>query len=195
VTTRRLLTSLFALALAIGVVQGLLWWLEPASKPQQMVGPPRSSYTLHEFTLDGYGPKGHMAYQLSAPQLERREGDASMYINQPRFVLPPKNGSPGKPWTGHAAYGWISANGNLIKLQGEVHMQRPAFDGQASAQIDTSDVTAWPHQNRLETDQHVAIVQGTTRMTGTGMRADFNNQHMELLHDFHGTFLPSGTQP
>lgn len=194
-TQRRLITLLVALALAIGVVQGLVWWLQPPTNRPQVSGPPRSGYTLHDFTLYGYGEQGHLSYQLQAPRLERREGDDSLYLDAPHFVLPPKPGHPGKPWTGHADAGWVSARGDLLKLQGQVTMHRPAFDDQAAARIVTSDVTAWPRQSRLQTDQHVAIVQGTATMTGIGMRADLSTQHMELLHDFHGTFTPSTTHP
>jgi lipopolysaccharide export system protein LptC len=169
----------------------LLWWLRPAHPARQLVGPPRSGYTLHDFTLYGYGASGHLGYRIQAPQLERREGDASLYLNKPEFLLPPKVGTPGKPWTGHSDYGWVSAKGTLLKLQGQVEMQRSAFDGVAAAQIHTRDVTAWPKQHKMATDARVAMQQGTATMTGLGMRANLDTKHMELLHDFHGTFQPS----
>ena len=28
-------------------------------------------------------------------------------------------------------------------------------------------------------------------MSGIGMRANLNNKHLELLDDFHGTFMPA----
>nr|WP_244962542.1 LPS export ABC transporter periplasmic protein LptC [Oleiagrimonas soli] len=191
VTTRRLIASMIALALAIGIVQILVWWLQPKRDNRMDAGPPRSGYTLHDFTLYGYGDNGKLSYRLQAPRLERREGDDSLYLNQPTFLLPPKNGQPGEPWTGNSDYGWVSAKGDELKLQGKVNMHRKAYAGAAAASIDTSDVTAWPKQNKVQTDAHVAMRQGTATMTGVGMRADLDTKHMELLNDFHGTFKPS----
>ncbi len=190
-STRRLVASLVLLALAIGAVQILVWWLRPDHASRMQAGPPRSGYTLHQFTLFGYGQDGRLSYRLDAPRLDRREGDDSLYLNQPRFLLPPKAGASGEPWNGHADYGWVSGKGDELKLQGQVRMQRPAGDDLAAARIETSDVTIWPRQSRIATDAHVAMSQGTATMTGTGMRADLDTKHMELLHDFHGTFKPS----
>lgn len=192
-TTRRLIMIAAVLLVAAGAVQVLLWWLRPQHPERMQAGPPRSGYTLQHFTLSGYGPDGALTYRLQAPRLNRREGDESLYLDQPRFLLPPKDKDTSLPWTGRSEYGWVSAKGDELKLQGPVHMQRPAFKGSAAARIDTRDVTAWPPQNRIATDAHVAIRQGTATMSGTGMRAQLDTKHLELLHDIHGTFKP-GTQ-
>ena len=193
-TTRRLVTTAVLLALAVGVVQLLVWWLEP-SRPQRMLsGPPRSAYTLLDFTLYGYGKDGKLAYRMQAPRLNRRDGDDSLYINQPSFLLAPRDGSVASPWTGQSDYAWVDAHGDELKLQGQVHMNRPAYPGVPAASIETRDLTVWPPQNRVATDAHVSVHQGTATMTATGMRADLDTKHLELLHDFHGTFQPS-TKP
>jgi len=191
VTTRRLVIIIAVLALAAGGVQLLLWWLAPKHALRQQAGPPRSGYTLQQFTLYGYNPDGRLAYRIQAPRLERREGDASLYLNSPTFMLPPRNGSAAPPWTGQSAFGWVSANGEILKLQGPVQMQRPAYAGAAAARLDTRDLTAWPSRHRVATDAHVSIREGTATMSGTGMRARLDTRHLELLHDFHGIFLPS----
>jgi lipopolysaccharide export system protein LptC len=191
VSTRRLIAIALVLALAAGTVQLLVWWLAPQHPERMQAGPPRSGYTLHDFTLYGYGNDGMLGYRLKAPRLERREGDESLYLVRPQFLLPPKNGQAGQPWTGKSDYGWVSAGGDELKLQGAVDMHRKAYPGAAAASIVTRDVTAWPRRNRVQTDAHVAMRQGTATMTGTGMRADLDTKHMELLHDFQGTYQPS----
>lgn len=190
-TTRRLVTTLVLLALAAGVVQLLVWWLAPSHAARMQAGPPRSGYTLLDFTLYGYGPDGKLAYRMQAPRLNRRQGDASLYINQPSFLLASRNDSGAPPWTGRSDFGWVSAHGDELKLQGQVAMHRPAYPGVPAASIATRDLTAWPPQNRVATDAHVSIHQGTATMSGTGMRARLDTKHLELLHDFHGTFQPS----
>jgi lipopolysaccharide export system protein LptC len=194
VTTRRLVTTLALLALAVGVVQLLLWWLAPSRGHRVQAGPPRAAYVLQDFTLYSYGPDGKLVYRMQAPRLNRRQGDASLYLNQPSFLLASRNGSDTPPWTGQSDYGWVSANGDELKLQGRVELQRPAYPGAAAARIATRDLTAWPPQNRVATDARVFVHQGTATMTATGMRARLDTKHLELLHDFHGTFQPS-TKP
>lgn len=190
-TRRRLIANIVVLVLAIGLVQAALWWLRPPPKPRQLVGPPRSGYTLKDFTLYAYALDGSLSFRIHSPSLQRREGDQSLYIDQPHFLLPPENGAPGAPWHGRSEYGWVSGDNSVLKLMGKVDMQRAASGLAPSAEIHTSDVTAWPRQHRLATDQPARLRQGTSRMSSVGLRANFDSKHLELLHDFHGTFKPS----
>lgn len=188
---RRLLSTLALLGLATAAVWLLVWWLRPAAGPGPVIGPPRSSYTMRDFTAWSYGEHGRLAFRLQAPSLQRREGDESLYLDAPTFMLPPRHGSAGVPWHGRSRYGWVSADGSVLKLQGPVHMVRAATGSSPPATVDTADVTAWVKQNTLATDARASIVQGPSTMTGTGLRADLNTKHLELLHDVHGTFKPS----
>lgn len=189
VRDRSTAVAIVLVGLAALIAQVLLWWLEPAAKNSDFVGPPRSGYVLSNFTMHSYDTDGQPGFIITAPHLERREGDESLYINSPNFDLP--SNQPGvADWTGHSLYGWVNAAGTLLKLQGPVHMHRDAFADTAAAQLDTSEVTAWPKENRMETAEPARMVQGDTTMTGVGMRANLNDNHLEILNDFHGTFPP-----
>lgn len=186
---RRLAAAVVLLALAAGAAQLLLWWIGPAPKPSEFVGPPRSGYTLTDFRLTQYGTDGLPSFRIAAPRLERREGDESLYVNTPDFDLP--SNQPGVPdWRGHSLYGWVNHNGSLLKLQGPVYIHRPAFGDTPATEMHTSDVTAWPKENRLETAAAAQIRQGTSTISGVGMRANLNNKHLELLDDVHSTLMP-----
>lgn len=190
-TRRRLVTSLVALAAAIVLVQLAIWWFKPPPKPRTLVGPPRSGYTLSDFTLYAYAPDGSLSFRMQSPSLQRREGDQSLYIDRPRFLLPPAHAAAGAPWRGTAAYGWVSADQTVLKLMGKVDMQRAAYADVPSAEIHTFDVTAWPRKHELATAMRARLREGTSRMSSVGLRANFDSKHLELLHDFHGTFEPS----
>ena len=190
---RRLSTAIALLALAVVLGQLLLWWMGPAPKASSFVGPPRSGYTLTDFKLVQYGDDGLPSLRVAAPQLERREGDDSLYINAPTFELP--SNQAGVPdWHGQSLYGWVSKDGGLLKLQGPVNMQRAAFGTTAATDIKTADVTAWPKGNRMQTAAPAQLVQGGTRISGIGMRANLNDKHLELLDDVHATFPPRQRQ-
>lgn len=190
-TRRRLLTSLITLALATGLVQLAIWWFRPPPKPPGLAGPPRSGYTLKDFTFYAYGTDGRLSFRIKSPSLQRREGDQSLFIDRPHFLLPPGIGKTGTPWLGRSDYGWVKADNTVVKLMGKVDMHRSASNQAPAAQIHTSDVTVWPQKNKLATTKLARLRQGTSRMSGIGMHADLDSKHLELLHDFHGTFEPS----
>jgi lipopolysaccharide export system protein LptC len=186
---RKLASAIVVVALGVGLAQLLLWWMGPAPKPNDFVGPPRSGYTLTNFKLWSYNPEGQLAFRLQAPQLERREGDESLYINSPMFDLASKK--PGVPdWHGQSLYGCVNRAGTLIKLQGPVTMHRPTYADNAAADLVTSDVDVWPKENRMATAAPAQMTQGDLKMGGVGMRASLNDNHLELLDDSYGTYPP-----
>ncbi|MEW9573658.1 LPS export ABC transporter periplasmic protein LptC [Rhodanobacter sp. Si-c] len=191
---RKLASAIVLVALAAGVAQLLLWWTGPAAKPNDFVGPPRSGYVLYNSRMWSYNPEGQLAFRMQAPHLDRRDGDETLYINSPVFDISARK--PDVPdWHGHSLYGWVDKSGTLIKLQGPVHMQRPAFTDakgqpQAEVTIDTSEVTAWPKENRMVTAEAAHAVQGARTLDGIGMRANLNDNHLELFDASHGTFPP-----
>ncbi|MGB8635924.1 MAG: LPS export ABC transporter periplasmic protein LptC [Rhodanobacteraceae bacterium] len=180
--------ALLGLLLAVAVSQLLLWWLKPAPKPRQSAGPPRSGYSLENFTLDVLNQHGDIGFSLRAPHLQRRDADESLFIEQPRFRLPGSNGSH---WQGQAEHGWVSGDGEQLKLSGEVLMTRPATDTLGQARIKTADLTAWPGEKRLQTSARAEITDPGRILTGTGLKANLVTHTMELLANVHGTLQPS----
>lgn len=186
---RRVPAATVAVALAAGVAQLLLWWFGSAPKTSDFVGPPRSGYVLIDARLTEFDDNGQPGFHLQSPRVERREGDESLYLNSPTFQLP-SNRANVPDWKGQSLYGWVNQDGSQLKLQGPVLMQRDGFDDAPATHLQTADVTAWPRQNRLETAEPAQMVQGGTRISGIGMRADLNDKHLELLDDVHATFPP-----
>jgi lipopolysaccharide export system protein LptC len=186
---RRVPAATLAIALAAGLAQLLLWWFGPAPKTSDFGGPPRSGYTLTDARLTEFNAAGQPSFRLQSPHLERREGDESLYLNSPTFQLP-ANQAGVPDWQGKSLYGWVNKDGTQLKLQGPVEMHRPAFGDAPATRMQTADITAWPKQNRVETAAPAQMLQGGTRISGIGMRADLNDKHLELLDDVHATFPP-----
>lgn len=186
---RRVPAATLAIALAAGLAQLLLWWFGPAPKSSDFVGPPRSGYTLTDARLTEFNAAGQPSFRLQSPHLERREGDESLYLNSPTFQLP-ANQAGVPDWQGKSLYGWVNKDGTQLKLQGPVEMHRPTFGDAPATRMQTADITAWPKQNRVETVAPAQMLQGGTRISGIGMRADLNDKHLELLDDVHATFPP-----
>ncbi|MFC4525480.1 LPS export ABC transporter periplasmic protein LptC [Dyella halodurans] len=192
--------AIVLIGLATGAAQMLYWWLAPTPKESDFVGPPRSGYVLTNFKLWAFDVDGLPSFRMVAPHLERRENDESLYINTPNFEMP--SNQPGvPPWLGNSLYAWVDKSGTLLKLNGPVFMHRAAFADTAAAEMHTSDVTAWPKENRMETAAPAHMVQGDSKLSGVGMRANLNTNHLELLDESHGTYPPrklrsqAGAQP
>jgi lipopolysaccharide export system protein LptC len=132
---------------------------------------------------------GLPSFEMVAPHLERRENDESLYINTPDFTLP-SNEAGVPPWLGKSLYAWVDKSGTLLKLQGPVYMHRAAFAQTDAAEMHTSDVTAWPKENRMVTDAPAHMKQGARTLNGVGMRANLNTNHLELFDEVTGSFPP-----
>lgn len=184
---RRTLVWLVALAIAAAATQLLVWWLKPPPKPVAMIGPPRASYELDNFTMRAFGQDGKLSFTMSAPHLARREGNDSLYINAPRYLLSSKNGAD---WHGTSQYAWISADNNIVKLIGKVDMLRPPVGKISEAEIHTADATIWTQDKRMATAAPSVIQEPGSILRGTGMKADFDTRTLELLADVHATLTP-----
>jgi lipopolysaccharide export system protein LptC len=186
---RSLPVATVVMAIATGAAYMLQQWIAPAPKVSEFVGPPRSGYILTNFKLWSYDVDGLPSFQMVAPHLERRENDDSLYINTPDFTMP--SNEPGvPPWLGKSLYAWVDKSGTLLKLQGPVYMHRAAFADTDETEMHTTDVTAWPKENRMVTDAPAHMKQGARTLNGVGMRANLNTNHLELFDEVTGSFPP-----
>ena len=180
------------LAVAAAATQLLVWWLRPPPKPAVTYGPPRASYELDDFTVHAFGNDGKPAFSMTAPHLARREGDDSLYVNAPAFRFVASDGSP---WNGNAQYAWISADNGMVKLIGTTTIHRPPSATVSAAEILTADATIWTDDKRMATDAPSVIRQPGSILRGTGMKANFDTRHLELLSDVHATLTPHAAAP
>ncbi|HEX5487648.1 MAG TPA: LPS export ABC transporter periplasmic protein LptC [Rhodanobacteraceae bacterium] len=184
---RRTVTWLTVLAIGAAITQLLVWWLRPPPKPVAMVGPPRSSYQLDDFTLHAFGQDGKLAFTMTAPHLARREGNDSLYVNAPKYFFV---GSDGSEWYGTSQYAWIDSDNDLVKLIGKIDMRRPPTTDVEAAQIHTADATVWTRDKRMATAAPSVIREPGSILRGVGMKADFDTHELELLSDVHATLSP-----
>ncbi|MGH8152829.1 MAG: LPS export ABC transporter periplasmic protein LptC [Rhodanobacteraceae bacterium] len=184
---RRTFAWLIALAVGAAITQLLVWWLRPPPKPVAVIGPPRSSYELNDFTLHAFGQDGKLAFTMTAPHLARREGDDALYVNAPVYHFIASDGSR---WNGTSQYAWVNSGNNLVKLIGTVNMRRPPTATISEAEIHTSDATVWTQDKRMATAAPSVIQEPGSILRGVGMKADFNTHTLELLSDVHATLTP-----
>ena len=184
---RRYWLVIVLLAFTAAATQWLVWLTRERPDEQIFAGPPRSDYTLDDFTMNALDSSGKRTFQISGPRLARRGEDGSIFVTAPDYLLVDGNGHP---WKGTSDSAWVNKEGSLMKLLGHVEMHRAAGDGDEAIGLVTRDLTAWPKENRIETAAPATITQPGSILRGTGLRGDLDSKVLELLSNVHSTLQP-----
>jgi len=183
-TDRRLWLVAALLALAGIALNVVLWITRQRINEQTFEGPPRSDYTLTDFTLNALDAQGNLSFQTVGPTLARRGEDGSIFVTTPDYVIYDGNGHE---WKGKSDTAWVNKEGTLMQLDGHVEMHRQAAKGVEPVDVVTRNLTTWPKDKKMETAEPATIVQPGSILRGIGMRGDLNSKVLELLSDVHAT--------
>ena len=195
---RRLVLIIAALAVFALATQAIVWFLAPREEESAFVGPPRSDYTLTDFTLDSLDEQGQHSFSMTAPRMARRQDDGSIYITTPDYDIVDNSGNV---WKGKSESAWVNKDGTIMKLLGHVDMHRIATEKVTPVQILTRDLTVLsdpkvknsqqPRERRMETAELTTVIDPTTVAHGVGMKANMTLKIVEFLSEFHSTTQPS----
>lgn len=130
----------------------------------------RSDYTLHDFELVALDREGHESFTLRAPRLTRDPAVRTLSIATPTFVIPPRAGAPGAPWDVRSRTGWVSAEGDEIRLRGDVVATTDGNDGKP-VRMDTQQLDVFPNAHRATSAVAVSVRQPGLILNGHGMDA------------------------
>ncbi|MEC5159148.1 MULTISPECIES: LPS export ABC transporter periplasmic protein LptC [unclassified Janthinobacterium] len=182
-----------ALTLLAGVVfaLGSFWLLQVLKQQGQdgVVGQPRNEpdYFVDNFSVVRMGVDGKPAYIVSGVKLTHRPLDDSSDIERPYLrKLSPTT----PPMDARALRGRIDQDSSRVQLNGSVVVDRPAGPGAASMNLKTEALTVFPDADRMETDQPVVLLQGASRMSGVGMRANNATGQIEVAQQLRITIPP-----
>ncbi|MGB0134154.1 LPS export ABC transporter periplasmic protein LptC, partial [Dokdonella sp.] len=167
VIDRRFVILVVLLAVLAAGSQILVWLARPPPMEPTFSGPPRSSYTLDNFSLNALDADGKLSFTISGPRLTRRSEDGSIFVSTPDYVMVDKDGNP---WIGTSDAAWVNQDGSLMELEGNVVMQRVTSETVKPATLRTSDLTAMPKAKKLETAASAQITQPGSILRGTGLR-------------------------
>lgn len=189
---RRYWFTVVLLALAAIGSSFLVWYARDRTNAQTFAGPPRSDYTLTDFTLDAFDIAGKRTFRVTGPHLARNGDTAEIFVTTPDYVLVD---SSGNPWYGKSDAAWVNSDGTIMKLQGHVEMHRQDSDKVKPIDVVTTDLTTWPKDKKMETAALATITQQGSILKGIGMRGDLNTKTLELLSDVHSIIEPKNTAP
>ncbi|MDE2084854.1 MAG: LPS export ABC transporter periplasmic protein LptC [Xanthomonadaceae bacterium] len=194
---RRLILIIAALAALALSTQILVWVFAPREAIPAFIGPPRSDYTLSDFSIDALDAQGRHSFSIAGPRLVRRAEDGSIFVTAPDYTILDDGRHT---WKGTSDSAWVNKNGTLMKLEGKVEMHRLPAPGTAPAQLLTSDLTVTsPGKGQvlssaqgktMQTQALATITEPGRVVRGIGMQADLGLKTLQLLSAVHWTLLP-----
>ncbi|KAF1690344.1 LPS export ABC transporter periplasmic protein LptC [Pseudoxanthomonas taiwanensis] len=178
--------ALGVVLLVAAVVSGWSAWRMRDRAAPTAAAAERSDYVLRDFELVVLDREGSESVRLRAPVLQRSRQDESLDIGQPLFLVP---GEPG-PWRLRADRAWVSPDGELARLEGNVEGDSdPAAP--APTAFRTTRLELVPGQNLARTDQPVRLTQPGIIQTATGLQADLRTGRYRLLSQVKTRYEPS----
>jgi lipopolysaccharide export system protein LptC len=175
--------------LLLVVVAAGSWWLkESLEEPhERRPRPPHTpDYWLQDLSARTTDETGQVRRHLEAESLRHYPDDDSTELTAPELVL----FEPSRPpWRIRSAEGWVSPDGELVLLRGDVRIDREAAEGVPPVHLETRDLRVQPKAEYAETDAPVTARSGPHRVEAVGLRAWLGPPvRIKLLADVRGHY-------
>src|SRR6185312_14040167 len=127
--------TIVVLALLAVALQIAVWVFRPREEPRAFVGPPRSDYSLTNFTIDALDDEGKLSFRVIGPRLTHKGEDGSVYVDTPDYLMLDNSGNT---WTGKSDAAWVNKYGTIMRLDGFVFIDTATTEKVQPADIVTS---------------------------------------------------------
>ena len=185
----RVLVSLALLAIA--AISGWSLWSKRSSPNEDVLAAGgRPDYVLHDFELVALDDQGRESFTLRAPQLVRDPGTRAMEIATPLFLVPPRSGSSSSDaWTVRSATGWVSAEGDELRLRGAVQAKS---DGRSAppVTITTDQLNVFPEKDLVTSPVAVAVNRPGSILRGIGLDVNLASKQYTLRSEVRSRYAP-----
>lgn len=183
-TWRGVLTIVLLFAAAI---TGWSVWRQRDNSDEDKVATARSDYVLNTFEIVTLNSQGTEAFTLRAPRLDRNPDDKTMTLLTPLFLFPDKDGGY---WRTRSKTGWVSADGNEVRLRGAVKVDSPQ-PSTNQVVMTTEQLNVFPDAKRATSPVVVTVTQPGSTMRGHGMQVDMASKRYELSSQVSTRYDPS----
>jgi lipopolysaccharide export system protein LptC len=162
-----------ALVLAVSAAAALSWWLaqlgdKTPTMPTDQRGPRAIDYHVTGFDVTRMTAEGSPAHRLRARYMQHFTDDDTTELQQPHLTV---YQAEAPPWEVDAERAWLSADGSLLLLQGDVLIERAGDAVNRPIRITTRDLRVQPRQDYAETDEKVRVEGDTDWIDAVGMQA------------------------
>ncbi len=187
--TARGILSLAGLALLAGLSYGLLRWVESSLREPALAESQAPVLTIERFRAVRLNIAGVREYVVEAPRLWQLPSQGGIRIEQPVLDWYQPDGQI-REWRLQAEQGWIAADNQSVRLDGDVVMNRAAESGKPPTTITTRDVLIQLAERYAETAAPVRAVMPGGQLYAVGARAWLNQERLELLSEVRGSYEP-----
>jgi lipopolysaccharide export system protein LptC len=180
--------TLQLIALLIAAVASGVLLLRNTQEPQDVPATARLGigYYMTDVELIVTGDDGRVLYRVRTDKATQNVEAGTIALVQVRVDYDP---NASIPWDLSAEKGHITADRNIIRLEGDVVAQTKDEDD-TPITIRTDFLELDTETYIADTESKVAIDYATNRVFATGMRAYFREDRLLLLSDVNGHFDP-----
>jgi lipopolysaccharide export system protein LptC len=176
-------TGVTLLLLAAALVFGWLAWTQRDGAGAGAAGAARPDYLLEDFELVALNKQGQQAFTLRAPRLARDPAQRTMDIATPLFLIPPKSGAAGDPWEVRAKTGWVSAEGDELRLRGDVEAK--SANPVDAVTLTGQELNVFPDARRATSSAPVTITRPGSILNGRTLEVQLDSKQYALTEVRH----------
>ena len=183
--------SVVTVLLLIGAaVSGWSLWIQRGDEAATVAGSSRPDYVLNDFELIVLGAQGNESFTLRAPKLARDPTSRALDVTAPLFLIPPGPDSRSDAWEVRASTGWISAEGDELRLRGEV---RAVSDGSTGVPITiaSEQLNVFPEEDRVSSAVAVNINRPGSILRGHGLEVYLDTKAYTLESEVRSSYAPT----
>jgi len=180
---------LVLIAVAVAAISWQLVQQEPLRKEAlTRTGPRDIDYYVTGLDVTRMTITGKPANRMRAENLRHYTDDETTELEKPHLTVYQAD-SP--PWEVDAEQAWVSADGSLILLSGEVLIEREGDAENRPMRILTRDLRVQPDQDYAETDEKVRVESETDWLDAVGMQAWLRPpSRLKFLSQVNGYHVP-----
>lgn len=141
-------------------------------------------FYMRDFTTTTMDVKGRPKNKLHAVYMAHFQDEDTSQLLAPRLEM---FRNDKLPLYVEADKAWLTSNNEIVLLAGNVVLWENDASGTRILQANTSKAKVFLKRDYVETDKYAKIVSKRTTITGTGMRAFYNESRLEVLNDVHTT--------
>lgn len=161
-------------------------------------------YAARDAEVIETGEDGRERYRLTAERIRQQSETGEIELERLAMNYrpteestdtgskPASSNAPGalSAWRVTADRGGVQANGDQVRLDGNVHVIGPAPGSGAPVELNTEVLFMSLDAEVIRTESPVAVQFSGHRLTAVGLQADLKARTLRLESDVHGTFTP-----
>lgn len=181
-----------ALVLIVVLIAGLSWWLRDAT-PREAPATTTRGERIIDYHVTGLDvvrmtAQGKPAHRLVAQRAQHFVDDDTTQLLKPRLTVF-QDQSP--PWEIDADDALVSADGELVLLNGAVLIERAGDADDRPMRIVTRNLRVQPGEDYAETDEKVRVRSQSDWLDATGMQAWLRPpSRLKFLSEVTGFYVP-----